>query len=156
MLNLWLGEGKKKHLQCELLSLSSQLSTLPRRAEVVLRPVDVSWRKYFPIISTTLSSSDEAGTRCPESRAVVYTILVPFREAPVYPPSGQCVFPPCIVLVEQRAARVGQRGGFIPAGCISWARARVGGANRFIRESSRLVSHATYRSVYSEAVRPRS
>ena len=71
-------------------SVSSQLSTLPRRAEGLLVPGEVSWEKYFPIISTTLSSSDK------KSGAVVYTILIPVREAPVSPPSERSVSSPCI------------------------------------------------------------
>ncbi len=97
------------NLQGELLSLSSQLSTLPRRAEVVFLPGDLSWKKYFPIISTTLSSSDKAGIPFPKSSAVVYTIPILVSEAPVSPPNVWSVWYPCIELVEQsgceRAAR---------------------------------------------------
>lgn len=135
----------KNNLQGEF-SLSSQLSTLPRRTEVVLRPGDVSWEKYFPIISTTLSSSEKTGTPCPKSRAVVYTILILFCEAPVSPPNVRSVFSPCIVLVELSNSDWAARGFYTggTAGCISWARARLGVTNRFNRESSWLVSHATY------------
>lgn len=79
--------NKQRHLQGELLSLSSQLSTLPRRADDEPRLGVVSWEKYFPIIPTTLSSSDKTGTPCPKSRAVVYTILILVFEAPGCPPN---------------------------------------------------------------------
>lgn len=79
----------KNNLQGEF-SVSSQLSTLPRRAEGLLVPGEVSWEKYFPMISTTLSSSDK------RSRAVVYTILIPVLASPVSPPGVWCVSSPCI------------------------------------------------------------
>lgn len=110
------------YLQSELLSVSSQLSTLPRRAELLSRPGDVSWRKYFPIMSMTLSSSDKTGTPCPKSRAVVYTILIPVCVAPVSPPNVWSVSSPCIELGEL-SDYAGEQRAFIwwrgALGCIS-------------------------------------
>lgn len=136
----------KGNLQGGLLSLSSQLSTLPRRAEFASRPGVARWKKYFPIISTTLSSSDKTGSPCPKSKAVVYTIPIPVCETPVSPPSVWSASSPCIEQVELSGSEPAARSFYPGEELVASAELPdgVGGADRISRESSSwFVAHAT-------------